>query len=51
VGGANHYFRIDAHMTPSGHRLAAATIYDYLVKNRLLEGVNQKAGGENTPGR
>ncbi len=49
--GEQLYFRVDGHWNSEGHRLAARTIYDYLVKNRLLEGANQKAGGKNTTGR
>ena len=36
------YFRRDAHWNAEGHRLAAQTIYDYLVKNRLLDPVDGK---------
>jgi hypothetical protein len=49
--GERLYFRVDGHWNAEGHRLAAQTIYDYLVKNRLLEGVNQKAGETHAPGR
>ena len=37
------YFKFDAHWNVEGHRLAARTIYDYLVTHRLVEAVRQKA--------
>jgi hypothetical protein len=42
------YFRIDGHWNAAGHRLAARTIYDYLVNNHLLEGTkgSHRGGGE-----
>ncbi len=49
--GRQPYFRLDGNWNHEGHRLAARTIYDYLVKNRLLQGANQKVGGKDTTGR
>jgi len=40
------YFRLDRHWNAEGHRLAARTIYDYLVKNRLLQKAEPRAGGQ-----
>lgn len=40
------YFRLDGHWNAEGHRLAAQTIYDYLVKNRLLETEQQQVGAK-----
>src|SRR5574341_2155158 len=40
------YFRIDGHWNAAGHRLAARTIYDYLINNQLLERGKQTNRGE-----
>ena len=47
AAGARPYPRIGAHFAPEGHRLAARSIYDYLVKNRLLEMAPQKGSAKN----
>lgn len=44
--GEQLYFRIDGHWNVEGHRLAAQTIYDYLIKNKLLETEQQRTGGK-----
>ena len=38
LAGDQLYFRMDDHWNAAGHRLAARTIYDYLVSQRLLKG-------------
>jgi len=40
LAGEQPYFRIDGHWNAAGHRLAARTIYEYLVSQRLLGGTS-----------
>ena len=37
LAGEQLYFRLDGHWNAAGHRLAARTIYEYLVSQRLLD--------------
>ncbi len=44
AAGNQLYYRVNAHFNAEGHRLAARTIYDYLINNRSLERVKHHAG-------
>ena len=49
LAGEQLYFHIDGHWNATGHRLAARTIYDYLVSERLLEGASGEPRGRSHP--